>query len=99
MSDPLRDARFPGRPQSADYWRISEVILWLDGQADAGVQVEAVVADAVDLEAALYAGKQRALRAVGEPLRGTRPVELLAGMWLDGFMAGMLFQQRGGHRD
>lgn len=92
MTDPLNDPRFPDRPTHPDFWRISESVLQLDGKADEGAQsFDTIVYPLVDVRSLGYMAHQRALRM------GTGFVSET--LYLDGFLAGVLFQQKGGHRD
>lgn len=99
MSDPLNDPRFPERPTHPDFWRMSEVILQQDGEADEGGQsVEEIVKDTVDLPSLSYFAMQRAgiqCQRTGLP---EALVPVLASSWMDAFLAGVRFQQRGGHQ-
>lgn len=99
MSDPLKDDRFPDRPQHPDFWRISEVVLQHDGDAvEAGRSMEEIVKDTVDLESLTYFAMQRAgtyCQAMGLP----KDFETLVGsVWMDAFMAGARYEERGGHQ-
>lgn len=96
MSDPLRDERFPHRPQSQDFWRLSEAVLQVDGQADEGDETfEQIVSKLIDIEALTYMATSRMSLGL---LRTNSKLDL-SSAWLDGFVVGLLFQQKGGHRD
>lgn len=98
-NDPLNDPRFPKRPDHPDFWRISEVVLQHDGEAVEGkLPLEEIVKDTVDPTSLTYFAMQRAgmtCQKAGMP-ESLAPV--LGSVWLDGFMAGAKFQQRGGHQ-
>lgn len=98
-NDPLNDPRFPKRPTHPDFWRISEVVLQNDGGADEGKKpLEEIVKDTVDMESLTYFAMQRggmACQRAGLP-EALTPV--LGSIWMDAFMAGARFQQRGGHQ-
>lgn len=85
------DPRFPHRPTHSDFDRISEALLTNDSLADA-VSFDAALDDIADVRSILYAGEQRTIMfnqlglTVGEAL------------WIDGFTAGVRFQQLGGNR-
>jgi hypothetical protein len=86
--DPLRDRRFPDRPQSETFWKLSEILLKHDGAASEGDDVESVIHDYIDDEDALiYMATHRAMRVTSDP--DTRA--LLAALFIDGFMAGAAF--------
>jgi hypothetical protein len=99
MSDPLNDPRFPERPTHPDFWRISEVVLQNDGGADEGRKtMEEMVSETVDLKSLSYFAMQRAgtfCQRLGLP---ESMVTALASAWLDAFMAGAKYQERGGHQ-
>lgn len=99
MSDPLNDPRFPERPTHPDFWRISEVLLQHDGEAVEGdLPVEEIVKETVDMKSLTYVAMQRAGIACQRSGLPEALVPVLAGTWLDAFMAGAKFQQRGGHQ-
>lgn len=99
MADFFRDPDFPDRPQSQDYWRMVEVINRLDGEATEGGRGSGeVTAEYADPEAVMYMALQRAMR-MENATRGAIPAELVAALWIDGFVAGAAFQKAGGHRD
>lgn len=90
----MTDRAFPNRPDHPDFWRLSEVVLQLDGAIDEAEDKEAVwervVSDIVDIPSLEYMAEQRALRAVGS----AAPVALitkLTALYLDGFCAGAKF--------
>lgn len=99
MNDPLNDPRFPKRPTHPDFWRISEVVLQNDGEADEGnLPLGEIVKDTVDMESLTYFAMQRAgmsCQKMGLP-ESLQPV--LGSVWLDAFLAGAKFQKRGGHQ-
>lgn len=93
MSDPLLDPAFPDRPSHPDFWRISDAILSLDGDAtEGGKSVEQIMHGLVDEKSLFYMATQRAKRV-------PTPLSYGGALWIDGFIAGLLFQEKGGHRD
>lgn len=99
--DPLADERFPNRPQHPDFWRLSEIILQMDGDTTEGKQeFEEQIAKNVDVRSATYMAEQRSMFAMSQvvtPIMGAYEIQtLLAVMWLEGFLSGARFQQRGG---
>jgi hypothetical protein len=99
MSDPLNDPRFPKRPQHPDFWRISEVVLQNDGASAEGKQpLEETVKDTVDLESLTYFAMQRGGMACQRARLPESLAPVLGSIWIDAFMAGAKFQQRGGHQ-
>lgn len=103
MNDPLRDPRFPNRPQTPDYWRLSEVCLRLDGASgEGGKSFEDVVGDAVDPRSLAYVAEQRVgifLQRLG--LEHQIPPALRSVMetiFVTSVVTGIEFQKAGGHR-
>ena len=101
MSDPLRDPRYPNRPQHPDYWRMSEIVMQHDAQSvEDGKSVPEIAQ--VDEASLLYMASNRigfTLNAtgLGAQARGMEPV--LLAIYLDAFALGKKFAERGGHRD
>lgn len=99
MSDPLNDPRFPKRPTHPDFWRMSEVVLQHDGEATEGnLPLDQIVKDTVDPESLTYFAMQRAGMLCQKSGLPESLVPVLGSLWLDAFMAGAKFQQRGGHQ-
>jgi hypothetical protein len=100
MDDPLRDPRFPKRPQHPDFWRLSDAILEQDGRAEEGGEDVFTIAD-VDGDSIAYVAQQRAAlltRAYGVAV--TRDVAvLLMSAYIDAFTLGRAFERKGGHRE
>ncbi len=90
-----KDPRFPDRPQHEDYYLLSEVIQDNDEQADQASSDVFKIAG-IDKESAIYAMRQRVRMLAdkrGIPVTVDIAVIGLA-MWLDGFAAGVAFNQR-----
>lgn len=99
MSDPLNDPRFPNRPTHPDFWRLSEVLTYLDGEAvESGRPLMEIAGELVDLKALTYVARMRAKKA-RESVLQTDPETQLAATFLNAALVGILFQQRGGHRE
>ncbi len=99
--DPLRDPRFPDRPQHPDFWRLSETVLKLDGKTQAGEEATDITALNVDVESALYMSQQRVGIMLRELGFGDAPksVELMMiTAYMGGVVHGIEFQKAGGHR-
>jgi hypothetical protein len=92
-------ARHAGRPDHPDFWLLSQAILDLDAQADAGQKVNDLVGRFIDPESVIYAALQRGLR--GEMIwRGRRVSrEMIGAVWLEAFTVGMMVQQAIARRD
>lgn len=97
MNDPLRDPRFPDRPQHPDFWRMAEVVLGQDADS-AAKTLEEVVGDLVDYESLEYMAAQRAARLRQFAHLSEAGTQAAMAGWLTGFAAGVEFQRRGGHR-
>ena len=100
IGDPLRDPQFPNRPQTPDFWRLSETILMLDGRSGGGALVAEVVAGFVDVQSALYMTDQRVemlIRDLGIEVSTAMRVVLLT-VYMGGLTHGIAFEQAGGHR-
>lgn len=58
--DPLNDPRFPDRPNTPDFWRLSETAMQLDGQVNEGDEdIEKIFESLCDMESLLYITDQR----------------------------------------
>lgn len=102
--------RMPHRPDTADFWRLSEVVNEADIRMDEAVGLpakqevfEQVLGGMVDRQSVSYIALQRAMRALGvvtsEDLAANmEQVNRLTALFIDGFMVGHNFRERGGHR-
>lgn len=98
MNDPLNDPRFPDRPQHPDFWRLSEVIVRIDGAAtEGGESVEDLMG--VDLESFMYFAQHRVRRARDLARHPSRPFGaeslevLLMTLYMDAFALGKGFAE------
>jgi hypothetical protein len=95
--DPLKDPRWPDRPQHRDFWRMSECILRIDGQAtEGGESVEDILG--VDMNSFMYVAKSRtdmARERIGMlPARPGGQLEmLLMSVYMDAFALGKLYAE------
>jgi hypothetical protein len=80
----------PNRPQHPDFWKLTEIILGLDGAVEAGEDVNHTrLGKAVDLTSVRYTSVQRAKRTLlFAKEHSWPPVRALAAAWLDGFPTG-----------
>lgn len=97
----MEDPDFQDRPQTDDFNRLSNVVLKLDGAVVEGQQtIEEVLGGLIDSNSLSYLATHRTLRIA--QLYGISlsiPVaSALAGMFVNGVAAGILFEQEGGHR-
>lgn len=96
MADFFDDPQHPDRPQHPDYWRLVDAVNYFDGESnEGGKELDEVLVGFVDPDSATYMAIQRALRV--NRVTGV-PTQPLASMWLDAFVAGVKFQQDGGHQ-
>ena len=92
--DPLGRDRHPMRPDHPDFWRLSEIVLQIDAQADVpGTNIDDLVKQSIDLPSATYMALQRALR-----IKTATGIELslvyLSAAWLEGLVVGIRSEQR-----
>ena len=98
-NDPLNDPRFPKRPSHPDFWRMSEVVLQNDGDSTEGNKsMEEIIKDTVDLESLTYFAMQRGGMAAQRSGLPEALTPVMGSLWMDAFLAGARFQQRGGHQ-
>lgn len=89
--DEAPDERFPNRPDTPDFWRLSRVLRKLDKIVDTSISdaereaaYEATIAEnGITADVLSYVAVQRALR-----LTGGAGSTKLAAAWVDGFIAG-----------
>lgn len=111
-TDPLHDkSKHPHRPDHPDFWRLSEILLQLDAYgSEPRVRtaqyvskrqkdpVTSLFEHTIDPDTLVYVATQRAMLARGRI--GDLPMEQsVRAAWIDGFMIGVRYQERGGHRD
>ncbi len=92
MSDAMKDffGDVPGRPDHDDFWKLAEIVLGMDALMEKPDGFEdAVRAASVDMRSLAYLAMQRAARGMQAAL-----VPQGAACWLDGFIAGIRYQQR-----
>lgn len=110
MSDPLRDERFPDRPQTPDFWRMVDVVNKLDGDAtEGGKSMPEILAGLVDTASLMYMAEQKSVQArktlawqarhLVPALETPELAVAIQGLWMNAFAAGALFQREGGHRE
>jgi hypothetical protein len=100
MDDLLRDPNFPHRPDHQDFWRMSNLILKMDGAAveDPNFDIEALVNEHVDSGSLSYMALQRAMRAFGAEtmadLLDNREVVMRgASLYTEAFLMGAQFAE------
>lgn len=102
---PLSDPNYPNRPTHADFARLVEIVLELDGGFEgkrpggAGGdddQVDSIIRSAIDPDSLSYMAIERALRAVMFGTGGNDPVLRAAACYLEAFVTGYRFRDRYG---
>jgi hypothetical protein len=81
------------RPEHPDFWMLSEVVIKIDAMTDQHQGFSDIVGRMIDLDSVSYMAEQRALRAMG-PNATAATRALIGATWIDGFMAGVNFQNR-----
>jgi len=101
MADPFDSDLFPDRPDTPDFWRLSEVGLHHDGAAlEEEDGLNRIINSIIDQPSLLYAIEHR-LGNAGVITPAT-PIALkakLMALYVDAFCLGADFIRRGGHRD
>lgn len=87
--DTPRDPNFPDRPQHPDFWKLSTIILEMDGKfaEDSATDFEEYVDNEVDVASIMYMAIQRAQRLQG------RNVGSIAAIYMEAFMVGRRFER------
>lgn len=102
MSDPLRDPLFPNRPQTPDFWRLSETILMLDGRAQQiDASLKGITDEFVDTDSVDYMAERRVdllLRAFDMEHLPASVRLMLVSTYMAGLVHGIAFEKAGGHR-
>lgn len=91
----------PDRPSHPDFWRLSSVVLDIDGQLQEATTQTArnaalarIVAQYVDQDSLAYVALQRALRALmSTTATDASDIAKLAAVYLDGFITGCAYQK------
>jgi hypothetical protein len=98
IPDPLlpHDPRFPHRPQTLDFARLSSAVSQQDALADLLGVEEALEVDEASLK---YMAEQRIQAAlIHGASEGAPSSVILESIYFDAFQLGVGFQKRGGHR-
>lgn len=102
MGDPLFDPRFPNRPQTPDFWRLSETALMLDGKTVEGQQhTFDTTSEFVDVVSLDYMCEVRTAIMLQELGMGGLPDSikvLFQAAMMGGVVHGIAFEKAGGHR-
>ena len=96
----LDSDEFPNRPDNPDFWRLSELVLQLDGQAsEGGNRIDEIVATVVDPRSLAYVAMHRAMRVLGISTRRELTIHMaeaarLATVYHEGFVIGCRFEAK-----
>jgi hypothetical protein len=102
FTDPLHDPRFPDRPTTQDFWRLSEISMQHDGRViEGGESISAIVNEIVDYDTLLYMARHRLGTAfqIDETKVSPRMFAMFLSAYIDAFVKGAEFVRRGGHRE
>lgn len=100
---PFQQALGP-RPDHPDFWRLSEILLQLNARAtEDGRRMIEEIGETVDFASVDYFARGRTNLAVnsfvadsGGKLTAREVMALLEAAWLEAFLVGVRFQERGG---
>lgn len=80
---------FPDRPDHPDFWKLSEIVLQLDGRAmEDESDFASTLASMMDPKSLCYMARQRAMRLL------ERGLVSLTSLYIDGFAAGYRYAER-----
>lgn len=102
MPSPFGDeAQHPDRPDSPDFWRLSETVLQFDGAAsEDGMDLDEIAEGRIDLDALNYMAEQRAMRLLQASGLPYHPLVFCAlhAAFTTAVLTGIEFERKGGHR-
>lgn len=97
MKIPPLDPRYPTRPNTETFWRISKIVSEHDRRIDEDKAMPSEVVASLDLDpgSVKYVASQRILRAIGvnPPRDETSLAALIQAVWVDAFAAGVAFEK------
>jgi hypothetical protein len=97
FTDPLNDPRFPDRPNTPDFWQLSEIMTQIDGEmAEGTTSMGDFIAQFGDEPTITYMVQQKALNAaeVFGLVPDPQVLSILSAMMLNGFAVGYRFHER-----
>lgn len=107
FNDPLNDPRFPKRPATSEFWRLSEIVLQLDASFkdarsegnDNELWAE-TLGRFIDANSLAYFAHQRVLRALQietreEALEAKEMIIIMMQCYIDAFIIGCSYMERG----
>jgi hypothetical protein len=93
MSDPLDRDKFPDRPDTPEFWHLSEIVLANDANSDGVAQVVNQIIEVRVLQYVAMNRAGKACQALGLP-DALEP--MLAAAIMDGFAAGAMYERKYG---
>lgn len=96
---------YPHRPDHPDFWRLSELVLQMDGRAiEDPARAQKMVADIIDPHTLAYMATQRAMLLLGvqtQQQAAPRRTEImrLASVYYESFILGARYQARYNKKD
>jgi hypothetical protein len=90
------------RPTHPDFERLTQVVDWVEDQKLVGRSPDDVYAELMDVVSVAYLAANRCKLDLprGKMVFAAREVlDVAANEWMEGFLFGLLFERKGGHRD
>jgi hypothetical protein len=88
----------PFQPDHPDFERLREVVGHVEAWQRQGIAPEKAYEKFMDLYSVTYLAVNRTRANVPSQINETRG-EFAANSWVEGFLFGLLFQRKGGHRE
>lgn len=81
------------RPDTEAFWKLSQILIATDEQAEREQSVETIVKGIIDVDTLVYVAQQRAFRSLNieteeQYRRHIKEVALKTATWMDGFVTG-----------
>lgn len=95
------DEQFPDRPDTLDFWRLSETVMQFDGGAnEQGLGLEEIAQGRIDLDSLNYMAEGRARLMISKTALPPHPhlIAALHAMFTTAVLTGIEFERKGGHR-
>lgn len=93
MSDPLDRDKFPNRPDTPEFWHLSEIVLANDANSGG---LRNVVGQFIEMRVLEYMAMQRAAMACEKIGLPDEVIPALAAAIIDGFCAGAAYERKYG---
>ena len=81
------------RPNHPDFWKMSEVVVALDAEAELQ-GFEAVIRPIIDVEVLFYMARQRVMRCTQIAMAAGNPFAAPDVTWVDAFVAGVRWAEK-----